>query len=78
MNQKQKKKPRPSALNMPKRIIERVGDEVYGPGDVFPYVIKDAGKHLAELFGQEILRRLDQNRRHRRAMLNCESEEDQS
>jgi hypothetical protein len=42
---------------MPKRIIERVGDEVYGPDDVFPYVIKDAGKRLAELFGKEILKR---------------------
>jgi hypothetical protein len=58
MNQTPKRKPRRSALNMPKRIIERVGDEVYGPGDEFPYVIKDAGKHLAELFGKELIRRL--------------------
>jgi hypothetical protein len=60
MNQKPKRKPRRSMLNMPKRIIERVGDEVYRPGDPFPYAIKDAEKHLVELFGKQILRRLHQ------------------
>lgn len=49
MNQTRKRKPRRSALNMPKRIIERVGDEVYRPGDPFPYVIKDAEKYLIEI-----------------------------
>lgn len=65
MNHKPKRKPRLSALNMPKRIIERVGDEVYRQGDPFPYVIKDAGKHLVELFGKEILLRLNQLRQNR-------------
>lgn len=62
MNQKPKRKPRRSALNMPKRIIERVGDEVYRPGDPFPYVIKDAEKNLVELFGKKLIQLLIERR----------------
>jgi hypothetical protein len=58
MNQKPKKKRRRAALNMPMCVIERLGDKVYGPNDPFPYVIKDVGKNLAELFGKEVLRQL--------------------
>jgi len=50
-------------LNMPKRIIERVGDAVYGPGDPFPYAIKGAGETLFALFGPEIVKRLAARRK---------------
>lgn len=63
MNQTPTKKRRRCALNIPTRVYERVGDEVYGPGDHFPYVIKDIGKTLADLFGKEVLRLLADRQR---------------
>lgn len=63
MNQTPKKKRRRCALNMPTRVYERVADEGYGPGDHFPYVIKDIGKTLDDLFGKEVLRLLADRQR---------------
>jgi hypothetical protein len=55
MNQKSKAKQRRNALNLPQRMFECVGDEVYGPSDLFPYIFKDVGKHRADFFGKELL-----------------------
>lgn len=44
--------------NVPRYVTLRIGDELYGPNDSFPYIIRDIGKSLAKLFGREVFRRL--------------------